>query len=103
MMSIILQFQQYARILSVVGLFLCVWSTHAQKRIRYDLYVADTLVNYTGKSRKAIAINGLIPGPTLYFTEGDTAEIYVHNRMHHETSILGTVYFCPMNKMECRI
>jgi len=35
----------------------------------------------------AMAINGSIPAPTLYFTEGDTAEIYVHNTMKMETSI----------------
>ncbi|HET7116267.1 MAG TPA: multicopper oxidase domain-containing protein, partial [Hanamia sp.] len=57
------------------------------KTIRYDLYVADTTVNFTGKPKKAIAINGTIPGPTLYFTEGDTAEIYVHNMMNKETMI----------------
>lgn len=59
----------------------------APKTIRYDLYVSDTTVNYTGKPRKAIAINGSIPAPVLYFTEGDTAEIYVHNTMNTETSI----------------
>lgn len=58
-----------------------------QRTVRYDLHVADTTVNYTGKARKAIAINGQLPAPTLYFTEGDTAEIHVHNHMHHETSI----------------
>ncbi|RBL89997.1 multicopper oxidase domain-containing protein [Chitinophaga flava] len=57
------------------------------KIIRYDLYVGDTMVNYSGKTRHALAINGTIPGPTLHFTEGDTAEIYVHNTLHHETSI----------------
>ncbi|HEY5462149.1 MAG TPA: multicopper oxidase domain-containing protein [Hanamia sp.] len=57
------------------------------KIIRYDLYVADTIVNYTGKLRHAIAINGHLPAPTLYFIEGDTAEIYVHNTMKMETSI----------------
>lgn len=62
-------------------------SAHAQKTVRYDLYVSDTTVNYTGKKVKAIAINGQTPGPTLYFTEGDTAEIYVHNLMNVETSI----------------
>jgi FtsP/CotA-like multicopper oxidase with cupredoxin domain len=60
---------------------------YAQKTVRYDLHVTDTLVNYTGKVTKGIAINGKIPAPTLEFTEGDTAEIYVHNHMHHETSI----------------
>lgn len=58
-----------------------------QKVIGYDLYVTDTVVNYTGKERPAIAVNGQIPMPTLYFTEGDTAVIRVHNKMHHETSI----------------
>ena len=55
--------------------------------VRYDLYINDTLVNYTGKKRKGFAINGSIPAPTLYFTEGDTAEIYVHNLMKEETSL----------------
>nr|WP_214448282.1 multicopper oxidase domain-containing protein [Flavihumibacter rivuli] len=53
----------------------------------YHLYVADTVVKYTGKKARAIAINGSIPAPTLHFTEGDTAEIHVHNEMHMETSI----------------
>jgi len=53
----------------------------------YHLYLADTIVNYTGKKRPAMAINGAIPGPTLEFTEGDTAEIYVHNEMMMETSV----------------
>lgn len=53
----------------------------------YHLYIKDTIVNYTGKNVNAIAINGKIPGPTLYFTEGDTAEIWVHNLMHMETSV----------------
>lgn len=57
--------------------------------VRYDLYVRDTMmpkINGKGK-RHAIAINGSIPAPTLYFNEGDTAEIWVHNEMHHVTSI----------------
>ena len=57
------------------------------KTVRYDLYVSDTLVSYTGKKKQAIAINGSIPAPALNFTEGDTAEIYVHNTLNTETSI----------------
>jgi CopA family copper-resistance protein len=57
------------------------------KTVRYDLYVKDTIVNYSGKNKQAIAINGTIPGPTMYFTEGDTAEIYIHNTLKTETSI----------------
>jgi len=59
----------------------------AQPVVRYDLVIHDTIVNYTGKDRKAIAINGQISAPTLYFIEGDIAEIHVYNKMHHETSI----------------
>ena len=57
------------------------------RTIRYDLYAKDTLVNYTGKAKHAIAINGSIPAPALYFTEGDTAEIYLHNMLKEETSL----------------
>lgn len=57
------------------------------KRVVYDLYITDTLVNFTGKTVKAQAINGLIPGPALRFTEGDTAIIHVHNKMKGETSM----------------
>ncbi len=55
--------------------------------VRYDLYVRDTTVNFTGEKAHAISTNGTVPGPTLYFTEGDTAEIYVHNEMDKPTSI----------------
>lgn len=57
------------------------------KKVEYDLFVTDTMVNFTGKHRHAIAINGQIPAPILEFTEGDTAIIRVHNLMKMETSI----------------
>ena len=57
------------------------------KKVVYDLYVDDRLVNYTGRTRHAIGINGQIPAPTLRFNEGDTAVIHVHNQMKMETSI----------------
>ncbi|HEY8688586.1 MAG TPA: multicopper oxidase domain-containing protein [Chitinophagaceae bacterium] len=57
------------------------------KTIRYDLYVTDTTVNFTGKHKHAFAINGSLPAPTLTFTEGDTAEIYLHNMLKTETSL----------------
>ena len=67
----------------------------AQKVVRYDLFVKDTLVNFTGKLKRAIAVNGQIPMPTLTFTEGDTAEIYVHNEMNEETSLHWHGLFLP--------
>jgi len=61
--------------------------TSSGKLVHYDLYVKDTLVNFSGKSKRAIAVNGQIPMPTLTFTEGDTAEIYVHNLLNEGTSL----------------
>jgi CopA family copper-resistance protein len=68
---------------------------NAQKTVRYDLYVRDTIVNFTGKEKRAIAVNGQIPMPTLTFTEGDTAEIYVHNELNEETSLHWHGLFLP--------
>lgn len=59
----------------------------AQKVVHYDLYITDTLVNYGGKQKHAIAANGQIPMPTLEFTQGDTAEIVVHNRLKENTAL----------------
>lgn len=56
------------------------------KRVVYDLEVNDTTLDYVSK-KKVLVINGQLPAPTLYFTEGDTAIINVYNKMHMETSI----------------
>jgi CopA family copper-resistance protein len=66
-----------------------------RRTIRYDLFMRDTVVNFTGKNRRAIATNGQIPMPTLTFTEGDTAEIYVHNELKEETSVHWHGLFLP--------
>lgn len=68
---------------------------NGQRIIRYDLHVKDTVVNFTGKPKRAIAVNGQIPMPTLTFTEGDIAEIYVHNEMDEETSLHWHGLFLP--------
>ncbi len=82
-------------ILLSILLFVHMGTTLGQKVVRYDLYVKDTLVNYTGKSKRAIAVNGQIPMPTLTFTEGDTAEIHVHNEMKEATSLHWHGIFLP--------
>ena len=69
---------------------IAILSTHiitAQNIVRYDLTVTDTIVNYSGKEKRAIAVNGVIPMPTLTFTEGDIAEIVVHNKLKESTSL----------------
>jgi hypothetical protein len=76
---------------------------HISKNVRYDLYVRDTVVNLGGKSKRAIAVNGQIPMPTLTFTEGDTAEIYVHNELNESTSLHWHGLFYQIKKMVCRI
>lgn len=58
------------------------------RRVEYVLNVSETLVTFAkGKLKPAIAVNGAIPAPALYFTEGDTAVIHVRNLMSVETSI----------------
>lgn len=63
--------------------------------VRYDLYISDTTVTFGKKKKRAIAVNGQIPMPTLTFTEGDTAEIWVHNQLDEETSLHWHGLFLP--------
>ncbi|MEO5569493.1 MAG: multicopper oxidase domain-containing protein [Bacteroidia bacterium] len=74
-------------------------TAEAPRSVRYDLYIRDTTVTFGKKSKRAIAVNGEIPMPTLTFTEGDTAEIYVHNELDEETSIHWHGLFLP-NRMD---
>jgi len=53
----------------------------------FDLTIAETAVNITGKPRMATTINGTMPGPTLRFREGDIVTIRVTNRLSVDTSI----------------
>ncbi|CAM3711637.1 multicopper oxidase domain-containing protein [Flavobacterium gelidilacus] len=59
----------------------------SQNVVRYDLHVRDSIVNFSGKEKRAIAVNGQIPMPTLTFTEGDIAEIHVYNHLDEGTSL----------------
>ncbi len=69
------------------------------RTVRYDLYIRDTMVTFAKKSKHAIAVNGQIPMPTLTFTEGDTALIYVHNELNEVTSLHWHGLFLP-NRMD---
>jgi CopA family copper-resistance protein len=53
----------------------------------FDLVIAESPVNFTGKPRMATTINGSIPAPTLRWREGDTVTIRVTNRLREDTSI----------------
>lgn len=86
----------YKKLLPLTTLFIfLLCAGYSQKVVRYDLYVKDTLVAFAGKEKRAIAVNGQIPMPTLSFTEGDTAEIHVHNLLKEETSLHWHGLFLP--------
>jgi hypothetical protein len=53
----------------------------------YHLTLRQETVNNAGKNVMGMTINNSIPGPTLQFTEGDYAIIYVKNEMDEETSV----------------
>ncbi|QQS37185.1 MAG: multicopper oxidase domain-containing protein [Ignavibacteriales bacterium] len=69
--------------------------TSSRRTVRYDLYIADTTVTLGKNKTSAIAVNGTIPMPTLTFTEGDTAEIWVYNNLDEETALHWHGLFLP--------
>lgn len=78
------------RIPAIAILIFFIFSAHIQARastVEYDLTISREEMNITGKPVRGITINQSIPGPTLYFKEGDLARIHVHNKMKVETSI----------------
>ena len=64
-------------------------STVFAKTIHYDLNIEQKEIDITGDHPVdfALTVNGGIPAPTLVFTEGDEAEIVVHNLTQEETSV----------------
>lgn len=84
--------------IKLLAVLLGVLSTHilfGQNVVRYDLTIKDTIVNFSGKEKRAIAVNEQIPMPTLTFTEGDIAEIVVHNKLKESTSLHWHGLFLP--------
>jgi FtsP/CotA-like multicopper oxidase with cupredoxin domain len=53
----------------------------------YHLSQKQETVSKAGKKVIGMTINGQIPGPTLHFTEGDYAVMYVKNDMDVQTSV----------------
>lgn len=60
-----------------------------------NLVVGYKTVNFADKTRKAIAVNDQIPGPTLHFKEGDHVTINVYNHLDKETAIHWHGIFVP--------
>jgi len=55
--------------------------------IEYNLVIQNNILNFSGKDVVAMSVNGSVPGPTLWFKEGDTARINVTNKMDVSTSV----------------
>ncbi|MCI1014223.1 copper resistance system multicopper oxidase [Herbaspirillum sp. C7C2] len=53
----------------------------------FDLVVAESVVNFTGKQTVATTINGSLPAPTLRWKEGEMVTINVTNKLREHTSI----------------
>ncbi|XTQ93695.1 copper resistance system multicopper oxidase [Xanthomonas sacchari] len=64
-----------------------------------DLSIGSTQVNFTGRTRPAIAVNGSVPAPLLRWREGDTVTIRVANRLpgHTQTSVHWHGLLLPAN------
>ncbi|QTF55562.1 copper resistance system multicopper oxidase [Stutzerimonas frequens] len=63
----------------------------------FDLTIDSVSVDFTGKRRTAMAINGSIPGPLLRWREGDTVTLRVRNRLPQDTSIHWHGILLPAN------
>lgn len=58
-----------------------------QDTVVYRLTIDQKEVNIAGKTMMGMTVNDGIPGPTLRFTEGEYAVMYVTNTMDVETSV----------------
>ncbi|WDS38058.1 copper resistance system multicopper oxidase [Pseudoxanthomonas sp.] len=53
----------------------------------FELSLGALPVNITGRPSQAVAVNGSLPGPTLYWREGDEVTLKVTNRLGVDTSL----------------
>ncbi len=54
----------------------------------FNLEIGELPVNFTGKARTAITVNGSLPAPLLRWRQGDTVNLHVANRLP-ENSVFG--------------
>jgi len=53
----------------------------------FFLTIDKTMVNYTGKWSVATTVNGMLPAPTLKWTQGDEVTLHVKNNLDVDSSI----------------
>jgi CopA family copper-resistance protein len=69
----------------------------------FDLVIGETPMNFTGRTRPAVTVNGSVPGPILRWREGTTVNLRVTNALPagsihgHETSIHWHGILLPAN------
>ncbi|NZA27981.1 copper resistance system multicopper oxidase [Luteimonas sp. SJ-92] len=63
----------------------------------FDLSIGASMVNFTGRERPAITVNGTLPAPLLRFREGDTVTLRVSNRLRDYSSIHWHGILLPAN------
>ncbi|MDI1253327.1 copper resistance system multicopper oxidase [Thermomonas sp.] len=54
---------------------------------KFDLAIGQTQVNFTGRTRTAITVNGTLPAPVLRMREGESIVLRVRNTLPTSTSI----------------
>jgi CopA family copper-resistance protein len=54
---------------------------------KFDLAIGQTKVNFTGRTRSAITVNGTLPAPVLRMREGESVVLRVRNALPTSTSI----------------
>lgn len=63
-----------------------------------QLSIGESAVDFTGRVRPAITVNGSLPAPILRWREGQTVDIHVRNALaHHPTSIHWHGILLPSN------
>jgi len=69
----------------------------------FDLAIGESLVNFSGRARTAVTVNGSLPAPLLRWREGTTVNVRVSNALPkgsvfgHETSIHWHGILLPAN------
>lgn len=63
----------------------------------FDLRIGETAVNFTGRSRLAVTVNGSLPAPILRCREGDEITLRVTNTLHEDTSLHWHGILLPSN------
>ncbi|WP_105102986.1 copper resistance system multicopper oxidase [Microbulbifer pacificus] len=70
---------------------------HVLRGNQFDLHINYLPVNFTGRPRTAVAVNGSVPGPVLRWKEGETVTLNVTNHLAHDTSIHWHGLILPSN------